>query len=201
MTIQVKELIDKIKNEGVMAAEIEAEKIIAEAEKKAAQIIQDARVKAESYKSQAEKEIKKQEAAGQDALKQGARDILIGLEKQIIKLFEAVISDEVNSALTPALTEKLITDLAHAWAEKGEESIRVVLSSQDAKELEAGLQAKLSRHFKKGVEIFPSQKVTKGFRIGGSDGALYNFTEEGIAEVFAETLSPALAATVKEAIE
>jgi hypothetical protein len=66
--------------------------------------------------------------------------------------------------------------------------------------LEAGLKAKLAKRFKKGVEIIPSQKVTKGFRIGGNDGVLYNFTEEGIAEVLAETLSPALAAVLREAI-
>jgi dsDNA-specific endonuclease/ATPase MutS2 len=45
MTIQVKELIDKIKNEGVVAAENEANKIIQEAKEKAAEIIKEARRK------------------------------------------------------------------------------------------------------------------------------------------------------------
>ncbi len=200
MTIQVKELIEKIKNEGVAAAEDEANKIVQEAKEKAAEIIKEAKAEAQSQKAKAESEIKKQETAGRDALKQAARDILIGLEKQIIKQFEAVMGESVDDALTTDLMEKLIIDLAHAWAEKGEEGIKIVLSSKDAKELEAGLKAKLSQRFKQGVEIVPSQKVTKGFRIGGNDGVLYNFTEEGIAEVLAETLSPALAATLREAI-
>ena len=200
MDIQLKELIDKIKNEGVTAAEAEAAKIIAEAEEKSAQIIKEAEAKAESCKLEAEKEIKKQEAAGREALKQAARDILIGLEKKIVNLFEATINDAVDATLTSSLTEKLIVDLAKAWAEKGEEGIKIVLSSKDAQELEAGLKSQLSHHFKSGVEIVPSPKVSKGFRIGGSDGALYNFTEEGIAEVLAENLSPSLAETLKEAI-
>jgi len=200
MSIQVKELIDKIKNEGVLAAENEAEKIIAEAEEKAAQIIKDAKTKAESYKAQAGKEIEKQEAAGREALKQAARDVLIGLEKQIMKRFEAVISDSVDNALTTSLTEKLITDVVHAWIEKGEVGIKVILSSKDAAELKDALKVKLSQHLKEGVEIIPSPKFAKGFRIGSSSGALYDFSKEGIAEVLAEALSPDLAAALKEAI-
>ncbi len=200
MTIQVKELIDKIKNEGVVASENEAKRIISEAKEKAAQIVKGAQTEASSYKAQAEKEIKKQEAASRDALKQAARDILIGLEKQVIKQFETIIGGTVDAALTPALTEKIIINLAQTWAEKGEDGLKIVLSSQEAKELEKGLKAKLSEQFKKGIEIIPSPKISKGFRIGGSDGGLYDFTGEGIAEVLAETLSPALAETLKEAI-
>ncbi len=200
MSIQVKELIEKIKNEGVVAAEDEAKRVIEDAEEKAAQIIKSARAEADSYKSQAEGEIKKQEAASRDALNQAARDILIGLEKQVIAKFAAVIDTQVSTALTPELTKKIIMELAKSWAEKGEESIKLVLSSKDAKELEAGLKTELSKTFKAGVEIIPSAKFSKGFRIGGQDGVLYNFTQEGIAEVLAESLSPALAATLKEAI-
>lgn len=200
MSIQVKELIDKIKNEGVQAAEHEAEKIIAEAEEKAARIIKDAEAKAESYQAQAEKEIAKQEAAGREALKQAARDVLIGLEQQIMKRFEAVISESVDEALTTPLTEKIITELVHAWADQGEEGIKVILSSKDAEQLKDALKGKLSQRFKEGVEIIPSAKFTKGFRIGGSSGALYDFSKESIAEVLAEALSPDLAAALKEAI-
>ena len=200
MTIQVKELIDKIKNEGVLVAESTAQGIIAEAERTAAQIITDSKAKAESYKLHAEEEIKKQTVASSDALKQAARDILIGLEKQILRQFEAVIYESVDEALTVDLTQSLIAELSNAWVAKGEEGIKIVLSSKEAKDLEAGLRAKLSQHFKNGVEIMPSAKVTKGFRIGGSDGALYNFSTEGISEVLAEIFSTTLAATLREII-
>jgi V/A-type H+/Na+-transporting ATPase subunit E len=200
MSIQVNELIDKIKNEGILVAENEAEKIVAEAGEKATQIIKDAKAKAESYQAQAEKEIEKQEAAGREALKQAARDVLIGLEKQIMKRFEAVISESVDSALTTSLTETIITDLVHAWADKGETGIKVILSSKDAEKLKDALKGKLSQHFKEGVEIIPSAKFAKGFRIGGSSGPLYDFSKEGIADVLAEALSPDLAAALKEAI-
>ncbi len=200
MSIHVQELIDKIKNEGVEAAEREAEKIISEAGEKAARIIKNARAEADSHKAQAEKEIKKQEAASRDALKQAARDILIGLEKKIIAQFEAVLTESVGDAMSSELTEKLILELAGAWADKGEEGLKIVLSSRDARELESALKGKLAQRFKEGVEILPSPKVTKGFRIGGKDGAFYNFTTEGVAEVLAETLSADLAETLKAAI-
>jgi V/A-type H+/Na+-transporting ATPase subunit E len=200
MSIQVKELIDKIKNEGVLEAEAEAGKIISEAEEKATQIIKDAELRAESYKVQAEKEIEQQKAAGIAAIKQAARDVLIGVDKQLIKRMDAVIIESVDTALTTSLTEKIVVEMVHAWAEKGEEGIRVVLSSKDAEKLKESLKGKLSQSLKDGVEIIPSAKFDKGFRIGGSSGVLYDFSKESIAEVLSQALSPDLAAALKESI-
>ncbi len=200
MSIQVKELIDKIKNEGVLAAETEAGKIISEAEEKSAQLVKDAQARAESFKAQAEKEIEQQKAAGLAAIKQGARDVLIGLDQQLIKRMDAVIIESVDTALTTSLTEKIIVEVVNAWAEKGEEGIRVVLSSKDAEKLKESLKGKLSQNLKGGVEIIPSAKFDKGFRIGGSSGALYDFSKESIAEVLSQALSADLAATLKAAI-
>ncbi len=200
MSVQVKELIDKIKNEGVLAAETEAGKIISEAEEKAAQLIKNAQTRAESYKDQAEKEIEQQKAAGLAAIKQAARDVLIGLDQQLIKRMDAVIIESVDTALTTSLTEKIIVEMVNAWAEKGEEGIRVVLSTKDAEKLKESLKGKLSQSLKNGVEIIPSAKFDKGFRIGGSSGVLYDFSKESIAEVLSQALSPDLAAALKEAI-
>ncbi len=201
MTIQVNELIDKIKNEGVLAAETEAEKIISEAEEKSAQIIKDAQAKAETYKAQAEKEVEQQESASIAAIKQAARDVLIGLDKQLEKRFDAVIIESVDTALTTSLTEKIIVEMVNAWAEKGEEGIRVVLSSNDAEKLKESLRGKLSQNLKDGVEIIPSAKFDKGFRIGGSSGVLYDFSKESIAEVLSQALSSDLAEILKEDIK
>jgi len=200
MSIQVKELIDKIKNEGVLAAETEAEKIISEAEAKAAQIIKDAETRAEAHKAQAEKEIEQQKAAGIAAIKQAARDVLIGLDKQLVKRMDTVIIEAVDTALNTSLTEKIIVEMINAWAEKGEEGVRVVLSSNDAELLKESLKGKLSQELRDGVEIIPSAKFDKGFRIGGSSGVLYDFSKESIAEVLSQALSPDLAAALKESI-
>jgi len=200
MSIQVKELIDKIKNEGILVAEAEGEKIISEAELKAVQLIKDAEVRAESFKVQAEKEIEQQKAAGIAAIKQAARDVLIGMDKQLIKRMDTVIVESVDTALTTSLTEKIIVEMVHAWSEKGEEGIRVVLSSKDAETLKESLKGKFSQSLKDGVEIIPSAKFDKGFRIGGSSGVLYDFSKESIAEVLSQALSPDLAAALKESI-
>ncbi len=201
MSIQVKELIDKIKNEGIISAENESRKIITDAKEKAAQMIKKAKEEADFHKQHAESEIKKSEVACREALKQASRDILIGLEKQITGQFEAVISESVGDTLSTDLTEKLILELVKAWSEKGEEGIQIVLSSSDAREFGDGLKVKLSKCFKEGVEIVPLPKISKGFRIGGSDGALYDFTREGIAEILAEALTPELAEILEEALD
>ena len=70
MDVQLKELIEKIKAEGVRSAEEQAASIIAEAEKKAADIKVKAMGDAEKLRSQAEKDVLQSEQSGKEALAQ-----------------------------------------------------------------------------------------------------------------------------------
>ena len=57
MDVQLQELIDKIKKDGVASAENASATIIAEAEKKAAQIVAEAEAKAKIIAAEAEKKV------------------------------------------------------------------------------------------------------------------------------------------------
>ena len=197
MDVQLKELIAKIKADGVQTAELEAQKIIQAAQEKAQFIVKEAEEKAQSVKKNSETEVHRLEKASRDALKQSGRDLLLSLEKRISGLFKTVLEGTTSEALTPALVEKLITTLASNW--KAEGTVEIQLPSKDMRELEGALRTKLSKTFKDGLEIIPNPKLTKGFRIGSSEGAAYfSFTAEELADILAVSLNPGLAEVLKE---
>lgn len=198
MDVQLKELLDRIKTDGVQTAEQEAAKVIKAAQDKAAALIKDAEDKAAAVKKNAEAEVARLEKASRDALKQAGRDLLLSLEKRITNLFKAVLEGTTAEALTPAVLEKIITTVAGSW--KADGAVEIQLSSKDMRDLEAGLRTKLAKVFKDGVEIVPNPKLTKGFRIGGKSGASYfSFTAEELADILAASLNPGLAEVLKDA--
>ena len=80
MDVQLQELIDKIKKDGVTAAEKEAAKIIADADKKAAAIIKNAEEQAEQIKKDAMAETKRMQKASDEAIVQAGRNMLISFK-------------------------------------------------------------------------------------------------------------------------
>ena len=86
MDIQLQELIDKIKKEGISKAEEDAKATIDAAEKKAEQIIADANAKAEEILKNAKAEIKSVEKASEEAIVQAGRNMLLSFKDGIINL-------------------------------------------------------------------------------------------------------------------
>lgn len=201
MDVQLKELIEKIKNEGVGKAEAEAQTLILEAQKKASTLLAESEARVESMMTQAKQEIARQEAASRDALKQASRDMLLALEKKILALFQAAVREGVDAALVPGLVEKLALELAKAWASKGDQGVSVVLGSADAKALGASLQASLAKTLKGGVEVVPSDRFSKGIRVSGTASALtVDLSAGALADLLGEALQPALAEILRESV-
>ncbi|OHD11155.1 MAG: hypothetical protein A2Z96_05255 [Spirochaetes bacterium GWB1_48_6] len=198
MDVQLKELIEKIKVDGVQTAEVEAQKIIKAAQDKAQALLKEAQEKSLTLQKNGEAEIQRLEKASRDALKQAGRDLLLSLEKRITSLFKSVLEGTTAEALTPQAVEKLITTIASNWKVDG--PVEIQLPSKDMRELESSLRTKLSKTLKDGVEIIPNPKLSKGFRIGSKEGAAYfSFTAEELADILAVSLNTGLAEVLKEA--
>ncbi|MCX7788785.1 MAG: V-type ATP synthase subunit E [Spirochaetes bacterium] len=200
MDIQLKELIETIKKDGIASAEAKAAQIIAEAERQAEGIREKAQREAERILQEAKREIARTEQASRDALVQAGRDLLLGLERRIVQLFEGVLRTATQEAIKEEGLVQILTALVTAWVEKNTPEVEVLLSPKDYQKLEKGLQARLAKELKKGVVIKPSPSVESGFRVGEKDGsAYYDFTAEGLAEILAASLSPRLAELLKQA--
>ncbi len=198
METQLKELIDKIKTEGVAEAEGQAKSITEKAEQEASAILGKAHAEAEKIVADAQAEAGRFQETGKEALKQAGRDLILNLNSSITRLFGTVVESRTKEALTEKVLQKIITDLIHAWQKKGQNDIQVLLSAADLKKLRTGLLKNLSDEMKKGVELKPSPDIQAGFRIGQKDGAVYyDFTDKGIAENLVQYLNPKLAECLK----
>ncbi len=201
MEVQLKELIEKIKKDGVETAEGKAAQIVKDAEAKAAEIVAKAKNDASQITAKAKEEAVKSEQTGGEALKQAGRDLVLNLQKQITDLFDIIIKEEVASAMDEKVLEETIVKLISSW--KGDVSkIQVLVSEKDLNNVEKNLKAKLADKIKKGFEVKASKNLDAGFLVSEKDGSAYhNFSAEGIAEVLSDYLNPKLAALLSEGVK
>ncbi len=201
MDVQLQELIDKIKKDGVASAEEQAAKIVAEAEAKAASIVNDAKSQAESIEKEAKASSERFQKAGEDAVKQASRNLLISFRDGINAQLKAIVQDETAKTYSKDLLAKLIPETVKAWAAKSEAAdLAVLLSKDDLNALESGLKGALKDEISKGMEIRADKSLASGFRIGLKDGsAYYDYSAESVADLFAAYLNPKIAALVAAA--
>ncbi len=201
MDVQLQELIDKIKKDGVASAEAEAAKKIAEAEKKAESIIADAQDKAAEIIRNAKAETERMEKASEEAIVQAGRNMLLSFKDSLVAELDGLIQAETAKAATKDVLAKLIPETVKAWAKNSDASeLSVLLAEKDLKSLESALTGDLKAEISKGLEIKPDKTLTAGFRIGVKNGAAYyDYSAESLAEMFGAYLNPKVAALMKTA--
>lgn len=201
MDVQLQELIDKIKKDGVATAEAEAAKKIAEAEKKAESIVADAQAKAGEIIKNAKAETERMQKASDEAIVQAGRNMLLSFKDSLVAELDGLIQAETAKAETKDVLAKLIPETVKAWAKNSEASeLSVLLGEKDLKALESSLTAELKSEISKGLKIKLDKTLTAGFRIGVKNGAaFYDYSAESLAEMFASYLNPKVAALMKEA--
>ena len=195
MDVQLQELIDKIKKNGVAAAESSAAEIIADAEKRAAAIISEAERKAEEAEKKAKAEAERLEKASIDAIKQAGRNSILSFRDGINAELSAIVEAETAKAYDADMLKTLIPDVVKAWTSNADaSSVAVLLSEKDLKSLESTFTSALKAEISKGLEIKPDKTLNAGFRIGVKNGsAYYDYSAESLAEMFAAYLNPKVA--------
>ncbi len=203
MDVQLQELIDKIKKDGVAAAETSASEKIAQAEKTAAKIIADAKEEADKIIKQAKDETERLEKASEDAVRQASRNLVLSFRDGITKELSAIVNDETAKAFSKDLLASVIPETIKAWVKNSDASdVSVLLGEKDLKELESGLKDALKDEIAKGLTIKVDNSLTSGFRVGVKDGAaFYDYSAESVADLFSAYLNPRVTAILKEAVK
>lgn len=201
MDVQVQELIDKIKKDGVGVAEASAASIIADAEKRAEAIIAEAEKKAEEAEKKAKAEAARLEKASIDAITQAARNSILSFRDSINAELSAIVNAETEKSYNADMLKTLIPDVVKAWVANTEaESVAVLLAEKDLKKLSSGFTSALKAELAKGLELKADGSLESGFRIGSKDGsAFYDFSAESVAELFSAYLNPKTAQIMKDA--
>lgn len=197
MEIQVEQLISKIKNEGIKAAENNAEEIIQDAEQKAESIIKDAEKKAGELIAAAQADALRFENSANASVKQAGRDVVLTVRKNLSQIFDRLLKSETEKALSTNVMEEIIVNTINKWNKTEAGNFTVEIPEKDSDTLQKILTTRLSEEIKNGLEIKAAKNMEKGFLLSSKDGSAYfNFSDEGIAEALSEYLNPKLAALI-----
>ena len=193
MEMELKNIIEKIKTEGVEEAQKQQEEIVSKAEDKAKKIIQDAEDKKKEILEKAKADSAKLQHQAEESIRQASRDVLLGLRDSIISLFDKVVKKKISDELNPQILKELLTKLVENFSDQEKTDIEILLSDADKKELEKTFLKELQKEINKGVELKASPNVEHGFRIGEKDSnSYYDFTDQAIEEAFKSYLNKKL---------
>ncbi len=198
MDVQLQELIDKIKKDGIESASAEAARIKAEAEQEAKRLIESARKEAAGLAAQGKADAERSEKAGIAAIGQASRNLVLAFQGEIQNLLDAIVRRETVAAYGDDALKAAVPDLVTAWAAKGTDAMDVLLPPETLRRLEDFFKGKLAAALKQGVELKADRSLGAGFRIAGKDGsAYYDFSADAVAELMSAYLNPRLAEILK----
>jgi len=203
MDVQLQDLIEKIKKDGVEAADKSASEKIAQAKAEAEKIIANAKEEADKIIKAAKDETARMEKASEDAIRQAGRNLILSFRESVEKELSAIMTAETAKSYSPKLLENLIPETVKAWTKNTDASdVSVLLNEKDLKELEQNLGAALKNEISKGLTLKADNSIENGFRIGVKDGAAYyDFSAEAVADLFSAYLNPKVASVMKEAVK
>ena len=137
MEVQLQELIEQIKNDGVAAAEAEAKTIVDAAKADAEKLIADAQAQADKILAAAKAETERMTKSSEDAIRQAGRNLLISFRESVSRELETIVGENVAAVYSSDAFAELIISIVENWANKPDaEDIAVILNTQDLNKLE-----------------------------------------------------------------
>ena len=201
MEIQLKELIDQIKKDGVESAQKEAEAILEAAKAEADKIISNAQSQADKFLENAKAENERMVKSSEDAIRQAGRNLLISFRESVLREVNLILNSNVESVYSSEKLAQIIISVIEGWTSKPEaENISVILNSDKLKEIEDIVLAAVKEKMIKGVTLKANDNFDGGFRISVNDGAAYyDYSAEAVVDMLSGYLSPKVTKLLKEA--
>jgi V/A-type H+/Na+-transporting ATPase subunit E len=202
MAEELQSLLEKINEEGVKKAELEKEKIIADAKKKAEGIIADAKKKAEEVAQKSELDAKRNEERAADTIRQASRDIILALRDELQNRLKAVVKECVGDSMTPEMMGAMVMEMEKSFlaGKSGEDAgIEVLLSKKDLDSMNELFKGSFGKNLKSDPDISLGHDFSAGLKIGfkGND-LFFDFSDDALAEMICAYIGPRLTAIINE---
>jgi V/A-type H+-transporting ATPase subunit E len=198
----VKELIDRIRDEGVHSARAEADRILAEAKARAARIVADAKAEAAAIKKEARAAMEREQTATIEALRIAARDTELELRSAVMSGFE----EHVRRLVTDVTTDgSVLRDMILVLAGRAagdliqDKDAAILVPNRLADRVSAELDEFLRQStlalsadvLRQGIELIPSNEVQGGARVRlvGEDLEI-DMSDEALSEMMLKLLLP-----------
>ena len=202
MDIQVQELIDKIKKDGIETASEEAAKIKLKAENEAKQIVEAAQKEAAEIIAKGKKDAERAEKAGKAALDQASRNLVLVFKGEIQALLDRVTKAQLGASYNTDVLKSVLPELLKNWGAKSGNSLALLLPEASLTKLKSYFKQKLAAELKKGLELKTDPNLAVGFRIANKDGsAYYDFSADSVAEMLSAYLNPQLAEILNASVK
>jgi len=199
MAEQIKDLIEKIKEEGIRAASRAAQQIEEQAKQEAQGIILQAKQEAQNILKQTHEQLALQEEKQKASLVQAGRDLLLSLREEINSMLGRIVAQETKKALSPEAMYKIIVEMIKGLAASKAEVI-ITLNKEDSEELKKHFLARLKEEAQREITLKPSQEIRAGFTISFDSGkSRFEFTDQALAEHITNYIKPQLNEILKQA--
>lgn len=201
MEIQLQELIDQIKKDGVEAAETEAATLLDAAKAQAEKIVDDAKKQADKILADAKNENERMVKSSEDAISQAGRNLLISFRESVTRELNSILNENVAAVYSSDALTQIIVNVVERWAEKPDtDDIAVVLNSKDLDSLEQTILSGIKQKIQKGVTLKASDNLDGGFHIAVNNGNVYyDYSAETVVEMLSKYLNPKITKLLKEA--
>ncbi len=193
MQNKLRELTDKIYNEGVQKANIEAENILANAKTNADKIINDAKKNADEIILAAQKSANEIKQNAENEIKLSSVQALGALKQQITNL---LILNVVKPPVTDVFNDKdflqaLIIQVVKSWFETGNSGMVITLPQSGQNKLDLAIQNSLANELNNGLVVEFSKNLNTGFKISPADKSYeISFTDADFVNFFKAYLRP-----------
>ncbi|MBI4335841.1 MAG: hypothetical protein HY589_04215 [Candidatus Omnitrophica bacterium] len=202
MAEEIRELIEKIKKEGLDAAQEKAAQVENQALKKADEIIKTAKERADSLLSEARAKAEQARERTEALLAQAGRDLVLTLRQEINAMLERLVASELGAAMSTSALQQVIAEIVRTRGGQAQEGALIISAKKtDLEALEKHFLSKLKEEVKKGIILRASQEARAGFTISFDAGkSRYDFTDKSLAEFIGQYLKPKLNEILKKAV-
>lgn len=216
----VKELIERLREQGVQAGRDKAADIINEAERLAEETVRNAQQKAESIVNEAREEAERLRTAGEDALRVATRDTVLRFREELMGYLNERVRRLVSEQLEDKeLLQRLILEVAaQAIRDAGvedKEKVELLLPTkilgiEELRRNPEKLEGKLSELVKQissaawreGVTFKPLEKGGLGIRVVLTEKDIeVDMSDKAIADMLLEHLQPRFRALMEGIIQ
>lgn len=211
-------LIDKLRNDGVAAGQVEADKLRSDARTEATEILAEAKREADAYKKKARSESDSYRAAGEEALNTAMRDTVLTMKAGLTDRFRQDVERLVTKEMAdPELLKQMILEVVGRAAKEAdlEGKVQVVLPAkvatqedikQNADDIQSGKLTKYvlgltAEMLRDEVELLASDDAQDGIRVRAEDqGVVLDLTDKAVASLLMEHLQPRFRAVLEGVI-
>ena len=198
----VKELITRIRDEGVRAGQTEADRLVSQAKHEAAKILADAKREAAEMRQKAETDSEGFRTAALESLKMAARDTSLELRQSLIRSFETHVKRLVSDT---TLDKDVLRDVVLVLSGRAVEEVgkdrpvrlelpKALLAPEGAdvgKQTHAAVLGLTRDMLRSGVELVPAADVKGGVRMRLTDQDLeVDLTDEAVSRLLLKHLLP-----------